>query len=88
MLDLPCRLDRALDDIGVGAMLRNLEDDVRAIIIDWRLPGGIPIAVRVTEKARRMDKLPSRPGHYEVFIIRDFKEWIVLTPGHDELFIE
>lgn len=86
MLDLPMRLDRALDNIGVGAMLKNLGDDRRALIIDFHPATGMPMVVQA--KDRKRDKVPTKPRHYELRPIKEPRDWVVLTEGHDELLAQ
>jgi hypothetical protein len=86
--ELPIRLDRALDDVGVGAVIKELETDQKAVIIDFRPVSGLPMVVGVTAEVRASDDLPHKPEHYQVMEIDDTHEWLLLTLGDDEILEE
>ena len=84
--DLPMRLDKAIDEVGVGAMLKHIESNERALIIDFTADAGTPLIVQVKDPNR--EKLPSKPKHYRISFVEDSSEWLVLTMGGDEIFCE
>ena len=42
MKTVPCILDRVLDEIGCGAIIKNIETDRKAIVVDF-VGQGIPL---------------------------------------------
>ena len=83
----PCIASRLVDEIGVGAMLKNINhDDRRAIIIDW--VGMSPDCIAVVADAKNYT--PDAHDALQMYKIRriNLDKWIALTRGTDELLIE
>lgn len=89
----PCIASKIVDDLGIGSILKHVNDDsVRAIIIDWigSAPDCVAIVVDTESSDEQletdyaMDKF--RPDYYEVKII-NLKKFIALTRGSDEMLI-
>ena len=89
--DLPCRLDRYIDDVGVGAMLKNLNDGMKAIVVDF-VEQGMPVICMVSKKSmaniEKTGNLPSKPSDYVVDVIKKTNDWLVLTSGQDDVLID
>lgn len=89
--DLPVRLDRVIDDVGVGAFIKRLDDGKCAVIVDsvfTKGMGELYIAAMVTDKALERDSLPSEPADYFFIKIKDDRDWLVFSLGCDEVLIE
>ena len=92
---LPCRMDKMIDEIEVGAALKSLETDVVALLVDWVDDG--PSAIVAMPKKRFLrepktesDCCPSRLKDYRFVKLTPcyFVDWLVLANGHGILLIE
>lgn len=70
-MNVPARLDVVLDDLGVGAALKHLVTDRRAVVIDFHPVSGFPIVVMIQEEwvDREDGECPSKPEHYQVLVL-------------------
>jgi len=84
-MNTPCILKRALDDVGCGAMLKNTETDIKAIIVDFVGPGQPLVCIYHGDEDEDESKEPSfTETDYSIHILTDFTKWIVLHMGQDE----
>jgi len=74
-MNVPARLDAILDDVGVGAILKHLETDRRALVIDID-PSGTLILVMIREEwiEREDGESASKPEHYKIFRLGEGKK--------------
>jgi hypothetical protein len=76
---LPTRMDKVLDDIGVGAIVKNVNTDKLAVVVDC----GNRIMV-CSYKTPSGDHEPTfNIKDYVLEIICKNEEWLVLTEGYD-----
>ena len=80
-VQLPVLLDRVLDEVGVGAMLRNTRTDRLVMIVDFR--GFSPTIVVIGQKGEPWQG-DWAEENYELFALDDYHQWLVLTPGQDD----
>lgn len=99
---LPARLDLALDDVSMGTVLRRMDDDLQAVVVDTVgdfLGGtgdGVVIATLSDECRRRLADESSEPGmpagevDYRIAVIRpgEYQRWLVLTRVPDYVLVE
>ena len=92
-VSLPARLTEVVDEVGSGAYLKRMTDDVRAIVVDY-VEGdgdrGSFIVAMVKKRFRKdvMEHLPTEPKDYVIEEITNTDEWIVLCAGNDFVLIE
>lgn len=99
--ELPCLLSKVIDDVGTGAFLKRVQNDDKAVVVDCVLGddeaggnGGFVgfMAVVVSDACVRkgMDAgyVPSVPEDYELVLIENGDDWIVLHKGHDYVLVE
>ncbi|GAG04159.1 unnamed protein product, partial [marine sediment metagenome] len=84
---LPMRLDHfssdTCEELGPGAILKNLDDDRRAMFVELMADGdSLVVIMPPKEGMDRRGRLP-KPGKYEVKELkpRNFHKWLVLTDG-------
>lgn len=96
-VSLPARMTEVFDEIGPGAFLKRMTDDVGAILIDYIAGQNGGWIVAMTKKRFRDDDnipekeddcLPTKPKHYVFKKITNTDEWIVLSKGGDLLLVE
>lgn len=76
-------LDKVLDDVGCGAILKNVDTDLKAIIVDFGEQGYPLVCVYRGDEKR--NKEPSfKETDYKIMRLLDTKKWIVLTMGQDD----
>ena len=81
---VPGRLDVLLDDVNPGTMLKHLVDDQRwAMIVDFVGIGPSIVAVEVKKKIRNGEEEPEGPKDYQLFIVENYEEWLVMARGND-----
>lgn len=89
---LPARLDFLLDEVGTGAVLKRMEDNAKAVYVNYVVRAGKEyiIAAMVKDHIRKGDKDSNRKSRYEFIEIgmEDLKEWLVLARGSDEVLDE
>lgn len=97
-MSIPMRLDRALDEVEAGALLKNLETGRLAVLVDVGDQGGtgwiLTLAV-VKDKFYRddikeeKDLIPNGPTHFRLIGVggEELMKWLVLTRG-EGLLIE
>ena len=75
-MNVPARLDMVLGDIGVGAALKHLVTDRRAVVIDFHPDSGFPIVVMIREEwvDREDGESSSKPEHYQVLVLGEKKK--------------
>lgn len=78
---LPAALDRVLNDVGMGAMLKHLRTERLAMIVDM-VDDGRPSIIVVSPTKEH--SWPRITDDYELFVLENYDEWIVLTPGQDD----
>jgi hypothetical protein len=86
---LPARMDKVIDDVGVGSIIKHLETDQRGIVADI-IHEGVDvkfIVVLAKLSVLRGDEPMSGLGDYDLTDDIDVGEWLVLTRGGDELLI-
>ena len=97
----PALLADMADEVTAGALLKH-RDGSRAIVVDTAAgKHEATIAVRPKKKFRDLDTgakdladvqeselYPAKPADYELFEIKDSKEWIVLDVGTDDVLME
>jgi len=77
-MNLPARLDKVIDDVGVGAIIKNLNDDFLAVVVDT---GN---TLKVCRYIHEGDNEPTfNVENYDIQEITDNENWIVLTEGYD-----
>ena len=76
---LPARMDKVIDNVGVGAIVKNLNTDKLAVVVDC----GNRIMV-CSYKEHSDDHEPTfNPKDYILEKICKNEEWLVLTEGYD-----
>jgi len=89
---LPARLDKVIDDVGVGAVFKRLEDGAMGVFVDYCLLrdplSDCYVVAMVKKEFREGDELPKGVEDYEFVEVGDEKGWLVLTPGGNEVLIE
>jgi len=89
---LPMRMTECIDDVEIGAYIKRMSDDARAIVIDYTEQGlgGCFLAAMAKRKFREgnEDNLPSRPGDFKIVKIKKPDEWMVLIQGHGGILVE
>ena len=92
---LPCRMDKMIDEIEVGAALKSLETDAVALLIDW--VGNGPSAILAMPKKRFLmepeteaDCCPAEVKDYRFVKLAPchLADWLVLANGHGIVLIE
>jgi hypothetical protein len=87
--DLPARMDKVIDDVGVGALIKNLETDQRGIVVDLvHVDADVTFIVVVANLAvvRGLSPMTGLKD-YELTDDVDPGAWLVLTKGGEELLI-
>jgi len=92
---LPKRMDLMIDDVEIGASLRNLETNMNGILIDWVGPMPNPVIVKALDKFHEdaepeteEDCTPRKPEDYEIIIVDKVSDWLVLANGHGHLLVD
>ena len=86
---LPARLDKVINEVGIGAVIKHIEDDRRrGVVIDFIGIGPKVFIAEAIPKKLKGFKFPKKPKHYRITIIEKESDWIVLTLGDDVLLIE
>ena len=76
---LPARLDLIVNDIGVGAIVKNVITDKLAVVIDC----GDSFIVCSYKTPSNENEPTCHPQDYLLEIIENNKDWLVLTKGYD-----
>jgi len=85
-MNLPCILDRVLDEVGCGAILKNTKTDKKAIIVDF-VGQGVPL-VCTYHGDECENKEPSfEETDYKISKLKRLDEWIVLESGQDNYIL-
>jgi hypothetical protein len=85
-METPCLLDKVLDDVGCGAIFKNVETDRKAIVVDFD-GGGSPL-ICTYHGDEDENKAPSfKASDYKISKLSDSKQWIVLTKGQDDFIL-
>jgi len=89
---LPCLLSKVRDNVGMGAMLKRITDDRKALVVDYNERSGCWLVAFVSDKAvkraEKRGKLPNDLKDYKFYYIKNDCDWIVLTMGCDEVLVE
>lgn len=76
---LPCRLGKAYDDIGLGAIIKNLSSEDLSVVVGRNAPGGRLV---VCGRGRSNTEGPcSIKDFFKIDQVEHDIEWIVLSLG-------
>jgi hypothetical protein len=80
------RLDKAYSEVAVGTVVRSLDDHTVAVIVS---PADVCVAARVSKKwaKKHPDTEAHLPDHYELFVIDDYREYLVFHLADDRYFL-
>ena len=82
MKTVPCILDKILDKIGSGAIIKNIETDRKAIVVDF-VGQGFPLVCMYHGDEDESKEPTFQETDYKISKLSDLSEWIVLTMGQD-----
>lgn len=85
-MEAPCLLSKALDDVGCGAIIKNVETDRKAVIIDF-VDQGIPMVCMYHGDEDENKEPQFKENSYKIHKLSNLKEWIILTFGQDEFLL-
>lgn len=81
-MQIPYILGKSFSSVGCGAIIKNIETDKKAIIVDF--DGDITIACTYCKST----KSPSE-NNYKLFVVENNNDWIVLAEGqHNHYLID
>ena len=91
---LPSRMDVWLEELGLGAVVKRVQDDLIGVVVDTS-PRMI-VAVVSPEKMAELEsdddkepEMPQRPEDYAFIDVTDsMAEWLVLTKGSDYCLVD
>lgn len=78
-MQIPYVLGKSSDKVGFGAVIKNIETDKKAMIIDF--DAGAIVATMYCGGSKNLSET-----NYKIFIIyhKDLNDWIVLNEGQDD----
>ncbi len=82
---VPCLLDKVINDVGCGAIIKNTETDRKAIIIDVGLENPMVCMYKGDEDENKEPQFTS--NDYCVKELLDTRQWIVLTNGRNDIVL-
>ena len=85
-METPCLLNKIIDDIGCGAILKHIDTDRKAIVVDF-VGQGLPL-VCTYHGDEDENKEPSfEASDYKIRKLVDTQQWIVLSTGQDDFVL-
>lgn len=81
----PCMLNKVINEIGCGAMLKHIESDKKAIIVDFTSQGAPLVCSYHGDNGSKEPTF--YPEDYMIHVIDNSKEWIVLNMGQNEYIL-
>ena len=83
-MEIPCMLDKMIEYLHVGAIIKSTETDKKSIIVDFVFPEKNPVICTYYGNEDKSKDPTFESGDYRITIILDLTKWIVLTLGHDQ----
>lgn len=85
-MQIPCMLDKVIDKIGCGAIIKSTDTDEKAIVVDFDDNGG-PLVCMYNGDKNKNKEPRFTAKYYKISHLADFNKWIVLHLGQDEYML-